>query len=401
MVQTETGTLSISPELALTAACALLDDIEFEERVDRLVDRLGHDWDAFIAMASFHGAEHLAYSRLNAFRPNTLPTELERRLHERAFRATALHASQTRTTIRTVEELERGGVPALVLKGTGVAHLLYPEHPECRGSSDIDILVAPEMFSSAEGILRAAGFKRTWPVEDPPIRSRAMLLNLANVFDFREPGLGNMVELHCRPTGNPFAFPVSFGDLYDAATEVITPHGKLRTLDGAANIAYLSHHAATSVVFRLKWFGDIVRAGRRVGVRDCVALVANHPDLPIGPAQLVTDVMRYLRDEPIPPAGATKRSDRAVHHIVDSMERRVEVPAKRGLRRLPIELRNLRLVISLMPGLRAKGYELMRMATDPRDAVTLRLSPGYAPVYAIAGPLLAFARYVARLIARD
>ena len=33
---------------------------------------------------------------------------------------------------------------------------------------------------------------------------------------------------------------------------------------------------------------------------------------------------------------------------------------------------------------------------DPRDAVTLRLSPRFAPVYALAGPLLALRRFMKR-----
>ena len=53
--------------------------------------------------------------------------------------------------------LTNGGVPALLLKGAGTARWLYDRVPE-RAYNDIDLLVAPEAWDSAHGILETLGF---------------------------------------------------------------------------------------------------------------------------------------------------------------------------------------------------------------------------------------------------
>lgn len=389
---------ALGPDLAIVAACALLNEEALASRIDVLTERLGDEWDRFLATASYHGVDRLACSRLSAVRPGLFPARVESEIQSRSIRAAALHALQTSLTCRVLAHLEGNGVPALVLKGAGVSYLLYSESPELRSSWDIDILVPPDAFDAAGQRLSEMGLQRSWPLTDPKAKARPMLLTLANVFDFRDPTLGLTVELHCRPTLNPYAFPVDFARLYADSALVRTPHGVLRTLDGPTNIAYLSHHALSEMVFRLKWFGDIARAERRAG-EDCAKIVVRDDRLPSRPAERVSEVLRLL--EAGVEGALTSRANKKVEYVLRSMERQIEVPVERSLARLPLEVVNLRFVVSLLPGWRARAYEILRLTSDPRDAATLGLSPWFSPLYVLVGPFLAAYRYLARALSRE
>ena len=394
----------ISTELALAAGCSVLDDDRLAAALDGVLARHSLDWDRFLGAAGYHCVERLACARLEALRPGIIPDRLRGALRRRSLIAAALHAAQTRVTVTTLAELQKSGIQALVLKGAGVAHLLYSENPAFRSSGDIDILVAPENFCAAERSLVEMGFHRTWPSAEPPPAARAMLLTLANVFDFRDPKLGHTIELHCRATMNPYALPGKFEEMAASSVEVDTTDGPLRTLDGALHIAYLCHHATTSLVFRLKWFGDIARAERRAGGGDCARIVADDPRaLPQRPAQLVSQVLRRLeREIEAPVQKSTTRAEplTPLGHVLASMEQQIYVPPARNIARLPVEIANLRFVLGLMPSWRAKAYEWLRSICDPRDALLLRLSPRFAVLYAIAAPIFSIWRLVTRSTSR-
>jgi len=81
---------------------------------------------------------------------------------------------------------------------------------------------------------------------------------------------------------------------------------------------------------------------------------------------------------------------------VRAMERGRQVSVKRTWSRVPLELRQLLFVMRLVPGWRGKANEILLTVGDPRDAVSLRLSPRFALVYGLAGPLLALGRFLKR-----
>ena len=72
------------------------------------------------------------------------------------------------------------------------------------------------------------------------------------------------------------------------------------------------------------------------------------------------------------------------------------IPAGRSLARLPAELAFLRLALRDLPGWRGKARQLLLTLSQPRDALSLRLSPRFAAVYALIGPFLSFFRFIRR-----
>jgi hypothetical protein len=182
---------------------------------------------------------------------------------------------------------------------------------------------------------------------------------------------------------------------------VETGHGAVKTLGGPLQMQYLCQHVLTQLPHRLKWFGDIARALRLSGQSSCAAYVASYPrSLPLGPARLTDDL---LRDFELAVAGtiagaAAGGSD--FTRIVAAMERAEGISVARTWSRVPLELRHLLFVLRLTQGWRGKANELVLALADPRDAVSLRLSPRFAAVYALAGPLLALRRFLRRGKAR-
>ena len=73
---------------------------------------------------------------------------------EQAALAMAIDA----TAAEVVGALESHGVDCLLIKGPATAHWIYPDRPEARLYADVDLLVEPSRFSSAESVLEELGF---------------------------------------------------------------------------------------------------------------------------------------------------------------------------------------------------------------------------------------------------
>lgn len=62
----------------------------------------------------------------------------------------------------TSDRLTTAGIPNLLLKGPATGRRLYPDHPDRRSYSDVDLLVPVDRFAAAEDVLRAHGYRCAW-----------------------------------------------------------------------------------------------------------------------------------------------------------------------------------------------------------------------------------------------
>ena len=91
---------------------------------------------------------------------------------ERAHRASMATALALEATlVRTARLLEETGIDYRVLKGTGVAHLDYPD-PALRSFGDVDLLIPSSQFDGAVAALLAAGHQRKFPEPRPAFDRR-------------------------------------------------------------------------------------------------------------------------------------------------------------------------------------------------------------------------------------
>ncbi len=377
----------ISNELALAAACCLA-------RKGKLArPRQAVDWARFERLVHYHGIAGLAGVRLLEEAPGLIPEDLAQRLTGQLRQDAVLQMAQLSETVRLAERLETNGVRTLVLKGVALAFVLHPRHPERRQSTDIDLLVDPADLPDADRVLRDAGYRRDWPQGDLPGRGHAMLLHLANAFDYVHPVTHQLVELHHRMALNPYCLPARFDELYAGAIAIETAMGPVRGMDGPMFYAYLCWHALGHFDFRLKWMADLAglleRAGEACGsdyaARD--RRIADFPAVSLCDALLGT----LAGGGPARRSPARDWSDN-VARILAGMERARNMPMRRSLANLPAELANLRFMRRISPGRKSRSYELLRTLCDPRDAAVLGLGPAFSPIYSALGPLLSARR---------
>ena len=390
---------ALPPEFALLAACALLDTERLAEVAPPLARNEGFDWDRFVELGLFHGVAQVARARLDAIAPGAIPARHAEALKRLAVQDAALYAAHARLTVRILAALAAHDLPALVLKGAGLAGQLYAPVPELRASSDIDILVPEDRFAAADRILRDAGLARDWPEADVPPDAMRMFLRLDNVFEYAGPVSGERVELHCRATVNPHALPVSFEELSAASVAVETGHGTIPTPGGPLLTAYLCQHLLWQPPYRLKWLGDIARVLRQAGAASCADHVASYlRPLPLRPARLTDEVLAWLGQAIGQAAGgpAAAAPGRRAARVIAALQAPRDHSQTRTLARLPFELGLLLSVVPLVSGWRGVAYETLLALADPRDAVSLRLTPRFAAVYAVTGPILALFRYARR-----
>ena len=262
-------TAASDPAFALAVACALADDATLCRVVDQRV-KAGFDWARFTSLLQYHLVASLALTRLRACAPDLLPDDVAAELRDEHMQDAAQHAVHLRETIAVVRALEAAGIETIVLKGRAVALMLYPEAPECRPASDIDILVADTDFERADARLVESGYRRVAPEDLPLPSASAMFFHLENVVTYLSPGHGQVIELHRRITTNPYLFPTSLAEVNASAVAIETSEGGMRGLGGPLLHEYLAWHAATAIDCRLKWFADVSRvAAYRQGAAEC------------------------------------------------------------------------------------------------------------------------------------
>ena len=303
--------------------------------------------------------------------------------------------------MRLTRHLAAGGVRSIVLKGAAIAHLLYAPTPHWRTSSDIDILVPEEDLLVADRLLIDAGYVRTSPEGDLPKAGFDMLLLLANTFSYRHAHTDLFVELHHRVALNPYWLPFAFDEFYGQSKVIETADGTMRGLDGPLLLAYLCWHALGHIGYRVKWFGDVARTLRHIASDRCgggVDVAARYPSSarPIDLACGVVGVLYGLAGTPSDSSLVDISLRPEVARILGELERPVEMPTTRSLRRLRDEYSNVRFLMRLSSDARCKAYQVFRSASDPRDIAILGLGKKWVPVYALAGPPLAVWRFLTR-----
>lgn len=213
-------------------------------------------WERLAQHAEDHGLEPLFRAHLlEADIP--LPAAVADRLRIRWMQHAHASAVRTRVLTGVLKALEDDGIPALLLKGAALAHLVY-ENPILRPMRDVDVLVRARDASRATCVLEACGFAAAGPVLPPGhhhMRAMSTTVDSATV----------TVELHrqlLQPT--PFLRPVDFDDVYRNAQTFDWSDQKVRGLGREDMLWHVYAHAFATNVTR--------PAIRLISVADLVTL---------------------------------------------------------------------------------------------------------------------------------
>jgi Uncharacterised nucleotidyltransferase len=197
------------------------------------------DWGELLVALEWERAVPVAWWRLKQLGASaTSPggAALERLSRVTEFRALALEDRLR----RTLSGLQQAGIPAILLKGAGIALTAYPSFTE-RPMGDIDLLVSPHHARRAWDMALAQGW--VWDDYTYPEGHYQAHHHLPPLFDGARTGA--RLELHTALSLNSHPFAMSFEDA-QAASRAIPgwEDGRTRVLDTEHMLIHIAVHFA-------------------------------------------------------------------------------------------------------------------------------------------------------------
>jgi hypothetical protein len=153
----------------------------------------------------------------------------------RASMATALALEAT--LVQTGTLFEKAGIDYRVLKGTGVAHLDYPD-PALRSFGDVDLLVGPSQFDDAVEALVGVGHRRKFPEPRPGFDRR-----YGKGSCLVSPG-GHEIDLHRTLAMGPYGVQVDLDDLWRRSSTFELAGRRFGALGSEERFLHACFHAA-------------------------------------------------------------------------------------------------------------------------------------------------------------
>lgn len=214
------------------------------------------DWPAVGRLATHHRIRPLLLKGLGAAE-DRIGGGFAQRLGDLRLQPQRRGLRQLAALPAVCSQLAASGVDCIVLKGLPLSQRLHG-NPLARESIDIDLLVSPDLFGTAEELLLDQGWRRARP--DFPQTPRRKRWHDGLVKDaLYVPRRGGVaVELHRRLLNNPHLFNAPFGDLLEeGATQTVAGHA-YRVLGDVHLLPYLACHGLEHCWHRLKWLCDFV-----------------------------------------------------------------------------------------------------------------------------------------------
>ena len=217
-------------EGALRAALASIP----EARLPHLLERI-----------AWHRIDGLAHRAVRRFAPGDVHPWLRFSLKRRHQRIAAATLAQGLALAEVLEDLDRNGIPAIVMRGIRHAEWIYGD-PGVRPFEDHDVLVQPGDRAPAVAALRRLGFEQPAPAL------------------FRRGGV--LIDLHTDPLGagrrptRREIFPIAVTRLFRRAAGGRVAGAPALILDSADEILLLAVHLVKHSFDRLVRIADLAHA---------------------------------------------------------------------------------------------------------------------------------------------
>jgi hypothetical protein len=142
-----------------------------------------------------------------------------------------------RALLKAVEDLERAGIDARVLKGAAIAHTVY-QAPELRSFRDVDLLVRNQQLDPAVQVLTDQGAIRRFREPRPRFNRRFGKGVCLRTVD------GVEIDLHRAFAAGPFGLRIVSARLFERACAVPLGGRTVAGLDPTARALHAAFHAA-------------------------------------------------------------------------------------------------------------------------------------------------------------
>ena len=154
-----------------------------------------------------------------------------------------------RLTTKVIDALARRSITPVALKGSVLASRLFPENPNVRTSSDVDVLVAPDALDDAAAAMEGIGLRR--------FHDTASADQLEDHHHLSFMNQSELVEVHFRLT-NTFGRGLFDDAAVLARTMPLRFEGRdVLVLCPEDEFLYLATHAANHAFMRASWLVDL------------------------------------------------------------------------------------------------------------------------------------------------
>lgn len=227
------------------------------------------DLDALWERACFHDVDVLIAAILSRSATH-IPAAVHRQAATRLADAEVRDLLRYRELCRIGASFEAAAVDLLLLKGAGLAYVVYPK-PSFRPGRDIDLFIRREARDAAERALAACGYKRLREPDGEIARAQRQYARVDGS------GVSHFIDLHWRVSNaRVFAEALPFDDAWRSSIGVPAIDPPARTL-GAADallLACMHRVAHHQDAVELLWLWDIHLLARSLTADAWEALVA-------------------------------------------------------------------------------------------------------------------------------
>jgi hypothetical protein len=208
-----------------------------------------------LAEAAFHGVLPLVFrSACDTPAWSGWPSGLRDALQDAARRGAAFELAQRSDLGQVLDEFAARGVEALILKGSALAHTLYPE-PWLRPRGDTDLLIRSTQRQSVFEILGRLGYRRADSAGGELASAEA---------SFGKPGVPRPLDVHWRISNSPLLSPMlQFDELRARAVPVAAVGSHALGLAPVDAVLLAATHRATHHQMPV-YAGERARRGDRL-----------------------------------------------------------------------------------------------------------------------------------------
>jgi Uncharacterised nucleotidyltransferase len=246
----------LTPEFRLLVACSAAQRASRENPSTSTIASLCGskiNWDAFVTLVDRHLMHGPTYAALCEHGADCFPDHIKQRLKRRKLQVCGEALRHAAELARLNRAFAGHAIDVISLKGVALSLRLFGD-VAMRHVRDIDLMVKPEELGRSDELLKACGYKCTFPDFKLTPKTEKKMLSQDHDRTYVHEQLHMMVELHWRIDRWTAE---SISELWQNSTKMDRLGTTTRELDDAALLLYLCSHGAGHKWGCLKWLNDV------------------------------------------------------------------------------------------------------------------------------------------------
>jgi hypothetical protein len=214
------------------------------------------DADKLIRLAEMHRVNYQLYVFAQSH-PKILTASQVEMLSHRCRKNALRSLEQLQELIRITGDLEKAGIPVVVIKGPQLARMVHGREA-LKESVDLDILLVHDSdLGQAHLLLTAAGYTQSNLNAHPGKLSRKIFLIAKREVHYFNPRNKSHIDLHVRAGANTYLTDGLFKDVFKELESFDLDGHPVTVFAREQYLVYLCYHGALHQFSRLGWLMDI------------------------------------------------------------------------------------------------------------------------------------------------